>query len=152
MTSRNGSRVGQGLVQGLVFQIIHGSFVDGYGTRTTVFLKGCPLHCDWCCNPESQKRRPQLKVTTSHCNGCGNCVPVCPTGAIRVDFDERQSVLQIDRALCRDCGACVDVCYTGALGMFGRTYSVDEPTSTLLLMYAAEPVAAGVGAEEDVQF
>ena len=55
---------------GIVFNIVHGSFVDGFGIRTTVFLKGCPLRCKWCCNPEGQKYEPELKYTASHCNGC----------------------------------------------------------------------------------
>ena len=108
---------------GLVFHIIHGSFVDGYGTRTTVFLKGCPLRCAWCCNPEGQKKHAELKVTASLCNGCEKCVSNCPTSAIHID-DERR--LWIDRAQCTNCGICVDFCFTGALEMFGRLYTVDE--------------------------
>ena len=58
--------------QGVIFNVTHGSFVDGYGIRTTVFLKGCPLRCIWCCNPEGQKCEPELKVTLNlECNGCG---------------------------------------------------------------------------------
>ena len=78
MNEENGSR-------GLVSQIIHGSFVDGHGVRTTVFLKGCPLRCIWCCNPEGQERHPEIKYTASHCNGCGRCLPVCPTQAISLE-------------------------------------------------------------------
>ena len=48
--------------KGLIFNIVHGSFVDGYGIRTTIFLKGCPLKCTWCCNPEGQRFDPELRV------------------------------------------------------------------------------------------
>ena len=65
-----------------VFNIVHGSFVDGWGTRTTIFLKGCPLNCVWCCNPEGQKTYPELRFTQQDCNGCGKCVTVCPKQAI----------------------------------------------------------------------
>lgn len=109
--------------RGLVFHIIHGSFVDGYGTRTTVFLKGCPLRCLWCCNPEGQKKHPELKVNASLCNACGNCVAVCPESAICIG---PESALQTDRAKCTNCGVCLGVCYTGALDLFGRIYTIGE--------------------------
>jgi glycyl-radical enzyme activating protein len=110
--------------KGLVFHIIHGSFVDGYGIRTTVFLKGCPLRCLWCCNPEGQKEYPELKYTASNCNGCGKCVDVCPTGAIRLDNALEKA--QVDRGLCDNCGKCIDVCHADALEYFGTYYTVDE--------------------------
>lgn len=110
--------------KGLVFHVIHGSFVDGYGIRTTVFLKGCPLRCLWCCNPEGQAGYPELKYTSQDCTVCGNCIPVCPEGAIKSDpFLEKVS---IDRQSCTNCGKCIDVCYTGALQYFGTYYTVDE--------------------------
>jgi pyruvate formate lyase activating enzyme len=112
---------------GLVSQIIHGSFVDGHGVRTTVFLKGCPLRCLWCCNPEGQDRGLEIKYTPSHCNGCGRCLPVCPSAAISLEETSEAGVrVKIDRRLCDNCGKCVDVCYLGALDWFGRYYTVDE--------------------------
>ena len=69
-----------------VFNIVHGSTVDGWGVRTTVFLKGCPLRCRWCCNPEGQKKYLELKYTQEDCDGCGWCVQACPQGAIRSTF------------------------------------------------------------------
>lgn len=113
-------------IRGLVFQIIHGSFVDGHGIRSTVFLKGCPLQCVWCCNPEGQAFHPELKLTASKCNGCGRCVPICPTGAIQLDQEQGDSTPRIDRELCTSCGRCIEVCNTGALDCFGKYYTVDE--------------------------
>lgn len=73
----------KGELTALVFQTIHGSFVDGYGCRTTVFLKGCPLRCKWCCNPESQQIYPEVKYNKEKiCTGCGKCVEICPEHAI----------------------------------------------------------------------
>ena len=107
-----------------VFNIVHGSTVDGWGVRTTVFLKGCPLRCLWCCNPEGQKRAVELKYTAEDCNGCGNCVPVCPKNAVRME--PGAAVAIIDRSLCDNCMICVEHCYVGALAPFAKIYSVDE--------------------------
>ncbi len=115
-----------GTEKGLIFHIIHGSFVDGHGIRTTVFLKGCPLSCLWCCNPEGQKRHAELKVTSSLCNGCGKCLHICPAAAIQLSQIPGTDMLRVDRDLCTDCLKCVDVCYTGALDCFGKYYTVDE--------------------------
>jgi pyruvate formate lyase activating enzyme len=108
-----------------VFNIVHGSAVDGWGVRTTVFLKGCPLRCVWCCNPEGQFKNNELKYTAEDCNGCGNCVPVCPNKAIRMsDGAEPRAV--VDRNLCDDCLECADVCYAGAMAPFAKIYAVDD--------------------------
>jgi pyruvate formate lyase activating enzyme len=108
---------------GLIFHIIHGSFVDGYGTRTTVFLKGCPLRCLWCCNPEGQKKHIELKVTASQCSGCEKCLSRCPSAAISLDTEKK---VHVDRALCTNCGQCLEVCFTGALDLFGKHYTIEE--------------------------
>jgi pyruvate formate lyase activating enzyme len=112
--------------RGLVFSIVHGSFVDGHGIRTTVFLKGCPLRCAWCCNPEGQQGHIEIKFSAAKCDGCGRCVPVCPTGAIRVFGEPGEANIALDRGLCAQCGKCVEVCYEGALAYFGSYTSVDE--------------------------
>lgn len=109
----------------LIFNIVRGSMVDGHGIRTTVFLKGCPLRCLWCCNVEGQLTNNELKVTVSECNGCGRCLDVCPTGAISVTPGQGET-LQVDREKCTNCGACTSVCYREALQSFGRYYTVDE--------------------------
>jgi glycyl-radical enzyme activating protein len=112
--------------RGRAFQIIHGSFVDGPGIRTTVFLKGCPLSCLWCCNPEGQKRESELKVTAALCDKCGNCLAVCPEAAMRLGDSPGDDPIIIDRMRCTNCLKCIDVCYTDALACFGVYYSVDE--------------------------
>jgi pyruvate formate lyase activating enzyme len=112
--------------RGILFHIIHGSLVDGHGVRTTVFLKGCPLRCSWCCNPEGQQSCPEIKLTVSECNACGNCIKVCPTGAIQLNPRQENAKIEINRGLCTNCGKCTEVCFTGALDFFGRYISVDE--------------------------
>ncbi len=113
-------------LKGLVFHIIHGSFVDGYGLRTTVFLKGCPLSCLWCCNPEGQKGARELKYAEALCNGCGRCLKVCPSDSIKLVSEQGKATVRIDRATCNNCGKCIEVCFTGALDFFGKYYTVDE--------------------------
>lgn len=112
--------------KGVVFNIVHGSFVDGYGVRTTVFLKGCPLRCLWCCNVEGQKAVPELKFVAADCNSCGKCIDACPVGAIGFYSAAPEGKLVIDRDKCTMCGKCVDVCFKGALEIVGKTMTVDE--------------------------
>lgn len=105
-----------------IFNKVQGSFVDGYGIRTTIFLKGCPLSCKWCCNPEGQSFAPELKVSYDKCDGCARCVELCPRGALSV----ADGKVAVDRQLCNVCGECSEFCYAGALEPFGRLWSVDE--------------------------
>ena len=107
-----------------VFNIVHGSSVDGWGVRTTVFLKGCPLRCLWCCNPEGQKKEIELKYIAEDCNGCGECIASCPRGAIAAGASG--AAVGIDRTLCDNCLLCVEACYMGALSPFAKLYTVDE--------------------------
>ncbi|MFC1869755.1 glycyl-radical enzyme activating protein [Chloroflexota bacterium] len=111
------------LLQGWVFDIQSYSLNDGPGIRTTVFLKGCPLGCLWCDNPESQSRMPELLYLPSLCTNCQRCVAACPTGATTVGSNGQ---IQIDRSLCQVCGKCVAACLSEARVITGKLMSVEE--------------------------
>jgi len=108
--------------RGLIFNIQRYSIHDGPGIRTTVFLKGCPLECFWCQNPESQRGTPEIFLNKEQCTLCGQCVAICPTGASSLLL-ERST---IDRGKCTGCGMCVDVCPSGARSLVGRYATVEE--------------------------
>lgn len=108
-------------VTGLVFNIMRFSLHDGPGIRTTVFLKGCPLRCWWCHNPESQSPKPEVIYFEERCIRCGDCVRACPNGALRLN----ERVIH-DRNLCQRCGGCVDACSAAARQLVGRWMTVSE--------------------------
>ena len=113
-------------LRGRVFNIQHYSVHDGPGIRTIVFLKGCPLSCAWCSNPESQKLQSELAYNVNKCIGlqeCGRCYQVCPHGAI-VRKDNNK--ISINRQRCQECFLCVPECPSKALHTFGDLKSIDE--------------------------
>ncbi|WDP88555.1 MAG: glycyl-radical enzyme activating protein [Desulfobacter sp.] len=109
---------------GLIFDIQGHSVHDGPGTRTTVFMNGCPLQCIWCCNPEGLFRTPVIMYKQSKCVCCGNCVVSCPYGSPRVN---RRGELEFNRSLCDTCTTheCLETCYHQALELSGTAYTQD---------------------------
>jgi pyruvate formate lyase activating enzyme len=103
------------------FNVQRFSTEDGPGIRTTVFFKGCPLHCAWCHNPEGLSPQPDLMWYDTRCIGAQDCVQACPARALQLTAE---GVL-IDRARCDACGACVDACPAGALEVIGCTWTVE---------------------------
>ncbi len=123
----------------LILDIKRHVLEDGPGIRTTVFFKGCNLHCPWCHNPDAIEPARKIAFYPRDCIACGDCVAACPTGACRLEAEVR-----IDRELCSRCGACAGVCPSRALRVLGRPYDADALLEIVLrdrLFYA---VSAGV--------
>ena len=106
------------MTAGMVFDIQRFCIHDGPGIRTTVFLKGCPLRCKWCSNPESQAAAAEVFRNAAKCISCGGCEMVCPQKAI--------SPKGLRREACIGCGACTDICPAGALTLKGQRMTVKE--------------------------
>ena len=100
---------------------------DGPGLRTTVFFKGCPLHCRWCHNPETQRTGTEILFAPARCTGCGACAQACPAGAHI--FSPTHRFL---RERCLACGRCAAACPTHALTAAGTRTSVSEILHTVL--------------------
>lgn len=113
---------GAAAVRGTVFNVMRYSVRDGPGLRTTVFLKGCPLRCRWCHNPESQAAGREIVFREERCIACGACAEACPEGAIAASQGEKPR--QVGR--CLACGACVEACPSEARQAIGRELTTDE--------------------------
>jgi len=111
----------------LVVDIKGNSLDDGPGIRTVIFLKGCPLTCVWCHNPETRSPHLELAFSAANCVDCGACVASCPEDAI-----DRSRAERIDRARCTVCGKCAESCPSRALRVVGRVMSVDEVVASVL--------------------
>jgi pyruvate formate lyase activating enzyme len=114
---------------GIVFNIERYMVYDGPGIRTVVFLKGCPLRCLWCDNPESQHPAPQLMFFEDKCFNCNRCLEVCPAGAITATDNDK---VLVDKSRCRVSGRCVVACPSEALVMSGRLMTSAEVLSEIL--------------------
>jgi pyruvate formate lyase activating enzyme len=117
------------MTTGMIFDIKKYSINDGPGIRTTVFLKGCPLDCWWCHNPESKSSKPELMVRANRCVRCAECVGACPLGAINPlpnPSSQGRGAMTTNRTICDNCGICAETCYNGARELLGREMTVAQ--------------------------
>ena len=128
---------GYGIISNIQVYSLH----DGPGVRTLVFIKGCPLKCRWCCNPEGQSPDVEVEFYQAKCVGCGACLKACTRKAINPDIT-LQTGFKINRELCDACGDCIEACPAGALKFIGRVVSVKE---------VVEEVPAEIEEEEEVE-
>lgn len=113
-------------MKGLVFNIQRFSIDDGPGIRTTVFLKGCPLRCAWCHNPESHSFTPEIMFDASKCIGCGACLETCTNHLLQ------DGIHILDRSKCKSCGKCAEACLSDALELCGKYMTDTEVFETVL--------------------
>lgn len=116
------------MTSGLVYEIQPFCTHDGPGIRTTVFLKGCPLSCAWCHNPEGRSPHQQLFYNSSLCISCGRCVKHCPSASHLIE----EGMHCLSRENCEMCLQCAEVCPTGAMEVCGRRMSVDDVIERVL--------------------
>ncbi|MFN3383673.1 MAG: glycyl-radical enzyme activating protein [Archaeoglobaceae archaeon] len=123
-------------MKGIIFDIQHFCVHDGPGIRTVVFLKGCPLRCIWCCNPESQSLAPELMFDVEKCIDCKKCA-VC-------DAIKFESAISLNRNLCNVCGVCDKVCPTNALRIVGKYVEAREVIEEVLKDFVFYKKSGGV--------
>lgn len=117
------------MLQATIFDIKRFAIHDGHGIRTTLFLKGCPLDCIWCHNPEGKSKNIQLGYLAHKCARCGSCAAVCDSN---VHSFSGTGLHQLNRENCRLCGKCAERCPNGALQIYGKQVTVDEVLPKLL--------------------
>ncbi len=115
-------------LRGMVFNIQRFSIHDGPGIRTTVFTKGCSLHCFWCHNPEGIRPKQEIQFFPDRCIGCDACIAACEHGANIKDGETRIYL----RDQCVVCGQCVDTCYAGARVLTGTEMTVEQVVEEVL--------------------
>lgn len=137
--------------RGIIFNIQHFSVNDGPGIRTVVFLKGCPLKCKWCHNPESKNTKPEIMFYNDKCNLCKRCVEVCCNNVHHI-IDGKHIVY---RENCTGCGKCAEACNASAIEQVGREYSVEEVMAELAkddVFFGSEGGVTFSGGEPFAQF
>jgi glycyl-radical enzyme activating protein len=110
--------------RGLVFDIHNGPQRDGLGSRMTVYLKGCPLRCIWCRNPEGGSSRPEISFRAERCTECHSCAEICPEHVHH--FDQQQHNHSLERDFCQACAQCVSKCPSEALRRLGEWMQVEQ--------------------------
>jgi pyruvate formate lyase activating enzyme len=124
---------------GLIFDIQRYSIHDGPGIRTLIFMKGCPLRCLWCDNPEGQMPYPEILFSNKLCIKCWKCTKICPVGSIK----EEGGVIKIDRTTCTSCGKCAEICYAEAIKLVGQWMSVEDVLKVIERDYAFYKTSGG---------
>ncbi|WP_425059874.1 Choline trimethylamine-lyase activating enzyme [Sporomusa carbonis] len=119
---KQGKAIPPSTLKGNIFNIQRYSIHDGRGIRTLVFFKGCPLHCVWCANPESQSFNNEITILQNRCFRCEKCVRSCPVNAITIT----PTGVVINRTECTLCGRCTKICYAECLQEIGKQYTVME--------------------------
>ena len=114
--------------KGIIFEIERYAIQDGPGIRTVVFMKGCPLRCLWCANPESYKKKPELVYWENKCISCKTCIKVCPREVIV----QKDNGIDINKEKCDLCGKCVEACNSQALVIIGKEMTPSEVLMQIL--------------------
>ena len=118
-------------MNGTILTIQHCAVHDGPGIRTLVFMKGCPLRCSWCCNPESQSAQPQLRYLKFHCKACLECVEHCPTASVSASDDGMQR--SFDECNICESKVCIEKCNNNAITLSGKEITADELVKAIAL-------------------